>query len=217
MTTEERILNIQLLKTKIVELKSELLKEKSKQYYIENIDIYKERSKQYYIENIDIYKERSKQYAIEHPEQVSVVKKKCRNAKVGHYKEIVKNWKDENKVKVLTKGFERNDRLQKELLEYSKQYAIEHPEQVSVSKRKWQNNPDNLSKIRVVNESNHLLRIGDITKVDCSCGQESKYMYHNDYIDPQNIIWCCSKCFYIKTKERNRTKKLNAILTIEKI
>ena len=106
------------------------------------------------------------------------------------------------------------DLYQERYREKSRQYQIEHPEVYYASSCRYHAKPEVKEQQAISIKSLKLVRNGTIPQSNCKCGAAWTLLYHNDYIDPRNIEFCCKECFWKKTKERYRLKKLKKLSAI---
>jgi len=78
-------------------------------------------------------------------------------------------------------------------LKKAAKYQAAHPEQVAKAKAGWiERNPEKrAAHIKVGNA----IRNGRITKQPCEkCGEELAEAHHDDYSNPLDVNWLCTKC-----------------------
>jgi len=121
----------------------------------------------------------------------------------------LRHWRANNPDKVREHSWEHIDRRVEHIRERVIKYGKDHPEIMKKAAKKYREN--HKDRVFILKESLKLLEEGKIIKTDCSCGEENTRMFHLDYIDPLNVIFLCKECFWARTKERNRAKKLMQI------
>jgi len=135
----------------------------------------------YYKENHQKILDRNKAYAASHPIEIKLNKMRQVDSNPSAYREN------------------------------ARQYQIEHPEVHLESSRRYNEKPGVKDMQFIARESLKLVRSGVIPQSNCKCGAAWKFLYHNDYIDPKNIEFCCKECFWKLTKERYRLKKMSEL------